>query len=477
MSNLERIQEQLVDNEVLLAELELENTTPVIIGGYNARPYSSVMGLMEEPRPTEIKGMWRWWARALVSGALIESKGVDIGSITEANKVVAYVLGGRIGGELKPSKVLLSIELLSKDVEDLSSYMKRIARLNLIAQGIKSKKELRERELRERFSAYTRLKLRLKVYEFPSLYVNIPASFYEFAISSLLLSLMFSGLGAITTRAFGSVKVRVSKLSKNLGRVQRFRELLNTLYEKDLDVGKAKDIVSEVVDLALESSLNYLNDLVKHFNLKISGSKVGNLPSIPSVVKSYSNMFRLEVLSCKSTDVYQVLSTIGKSVLKQKMKEMGSPCFGVGRTASGAHIHTFIIGLPRSSEIFYGNLKLRTGYIVLKQSINKPQQYHRSQVGQAINAVNADKTGRLRRISTIGFTVLRNKPMLILVYGMLAKDIDLIKKDLVHRGVHGKTGRSGFVNKIVDTPLSNVNVVDEFNKLWNCVMSILMKQC
>ena len=185
-------------------------------------------------------------------------------------------------------------------------------------------------------------------------------------------------------------------------------------------------------------------------------------------------MFRLEVLSCRSTNVYQVLSAISSSVLKQNMK---SPCFNVRARAPGAHIHTFIIGLPRSSEIPYGKYRLKTGYIVLSNKISNPVVYRWKQINEAISAVDNAKTSRLRRVSTIGFTVLKNEPVLVLMYGMLAKDLDLIKKELVHRGVHGKTGWTGFVNKIVDTPLDNVYIINEFNRLWDCIVSLLKKQC
>lgn len=474
MPSLEEIQEQLLDKEALLAELELENITPVIIGGYNARPYSSVLGLVEEPRPTEIKGMWRWWARALVSGALIEDKKIDVGSIAKADEIIAHVLGGRIGEKLKPSKVLLKIKLLEKNVDKLSDYNKdskdnkdSIVRLKLLAQGIE------DWEYEERFTAYKGLKLKIKIYKYLSPGTSVPTSFYEFAIASLLLSLVFSGLGAITTRAFGSVKVKINRTAGYLKESQKFKELLDDLYEKRLDLSRAKIIISKLVDLALESSRNYLNDLQNHSSLTISGLRAGNLPSIPSVVRSSSNMFRFEVLPCRSTNVYQVLSVISSSVLKQNMK---SPCFNVGNRAPGAHIHTFIIGLPRSSEIPYGRYRLKTGYIVLSNRISNPVVYRWKQISVAISAVDNAKTSRLRRVSTIGFTVLKNEPVLVLMYGMLAKDLDLIKKELIHRGVRGRTGRRGFVNQIVDTPLNNVNVINEFNRLWNCIVS-LMRRC
>jgi len=475
MASLEKLQEQLLDEE-LLAELELENTTPVIIGGYNARPYSAELNLMEEPRPTEIKGLWRWWARSLVSGALL-TKGIDV-NIAEANKIIAPILGGLMEGALEPSKLTISTEVLDQEHIDLSMYTNRnrnkdgieIVRLKLLSQGLRS-----QREFQERFKAYSRLRLRLKVYKYYANLEKIPQSFYEFSLYSLVLSLMFSGLGAITTRAFGSVKVKITRLGKTLGNIQdliKLQEILNTLYYRSrISIDEVREKIWEVIRLALNSANKYISSLKRLGSF----SRVNGLPSTPSIVVDNANAFRLEVLLCNA-NTYKLLSVVGSSMLKQQMK---SSCFEINPRDPGVNIHTFVLGLPRTSVIPYGRQhKLRTGYIVPKQKFNQRQRrFDANQINAAIQAIDEDKTGRLRRISTIGFTLLRDNPPIILVYGMLAKDIDIIKHEIVHRGVHGRPGPRGHVRRIVDTRLDHVNVVNEFNNLWNCIIELIRREC
>ena len=48
--------------------LEVVNTAPLLVGWYWPQLQDTLFGI----RPTEIKGIWRWWARAFVAGALYE---------------------------------------------------------------------------------------------------------------------------------------------------------------------------------------------------------------------------------------------------------------------------------------------------------------------------------------------------------------------------------------------------------------------
>ena len=468
MTRLEQIQEQLLDREVLLAELELENTSPVIIGGYNARPYSVTLKLMEEPRPTEIKGLWRWWARALVSGVLFQQN-IDV-TIAEANKIISHVLGGSVEGKLEPSKLSINIKVLEANITSLDQYVNRIARLRLLSQGIRRNTA----EYIERSKAYSHLRLKLKVFKYHG--KSLPVSFYEFALLSLILSLMFSGLGALTTRAFGSIKIKINKLNQGLSHnqdLQDLRKMLERLYYENISINEAKRIIQYIIHLALSSSEKYINSLRQLGVLDIKFNMAHGIPSIPSIVINNVNIFRWELIQCKHTNIYDILFLISSSTLKQQMK---NPCFGVNPKGSGVNIHTFIIGLPRNSEINYGTYKLRTGYVVPKTLFQGQRVFDRNNVKQAINTINEELTKKLRRISTIGFTTLKDNPSIILVYGMLAKDINMIKHEIMHRGIHGKAGKRGYISMIVDTRLDRVNVINEFNKLWECIVTILLRQ-
>ena len=64
-----KIQKEIL-NKRLLARIHLKISSLLDVGGYNARPYSVNLDLQEGLREQSLKGIWRWWARAAVSGAL-----------------------------------------------------------------------------------------------------------------------------------------------------------------------------------------------------------------------------------------------------------------------------------------------------------------------------------------------------------------------------------------------------------------------
>jgi len=457
------LQEQVL-GEFLIADITVKNTTPVIIGGYNAKPYSRKLNLMEEPRPTEIKGLWRWWARALVSGVLF-SEGKAI-TIDEADKIISYVLGGTTEEGTTPSKITLKVKVLNMTSRLLNSdEVDKIPRLKLLKMKAKEAFD-------ERFYVYDDLKLRIGLYAHEGINPkDVPS--YKFAFASLILSLIFSGIGAITNRAFGSLMIEIENLKLGNKLIQHLGHYLNIIRNiyGESSIENIKSSLWSLISNSLKDAREYVGSIS---NVEIQGQRSLSLPLMPSIVMGNSNVFRLEIKPCRAHDVIDLLGTIGNSVLKQAMKQ---PCYGINKRRSGVNIHTFILGLPRSSKTSYGNIELRTGYIVsLCKTNHTPSLIHDPR--EAKRCEDSEKTGKLRRLSTIGFTVLRrdSRP-LVLVYGMLAEDINEIKKDIVHRGVIGKPGRKGYVRRVIDTPLCNVDIIREFNRLWNCIVNVFLRRC
>ncbi|MGC9106641.1 MAG: type III-B CRISPR module RAMP protein Cmr1 [Infirmifilum sp.] len=72
MTTLIGFQRQLLEEDMILA-VDAEALMPRI-GGYNARPYSKELELYEPPRSSEIKALWRWWMRVILSGIYGGSK-------------------------------------------------------------------------------------------------------------------------------------------------------------------------------------------------------------------------------------------------------------------------------------------------------------------------------------------------------------------------------------------------------------------
>ncbi|MEM3714598.1 MAG: type III-B CRISPR module RAMP protein Cmr1, partial [Nitrososphaeria archaeon] len=81
-----------ITDESLVAELKLVNITHARLGGYNARAYSNELQLAESLRTQSIKGVWRWWIRAILSGAAWEIGVNDTGPIIElTSKIMGYI--------------------------------------------------------------------------------------------------------------------------------------------------------------------------------------------------------------------------------------------------------------------------------------------------------------------------------------------------------------------------------------------------
>jgi len=66
MSTLPQLQERLLEDQNLLLRVEATLLFPHI-GGYSTLPFDPTTQILEPPRPTEIKALWRWWARAILS--------------------------------------------------------------------------------------------------------------------------------------------------------------------------------------------------------------------------------------------------------------------------------------------------------------------------------------------------------------------------------------------------------------------------
>jgi len=86
MSTLADIQRQLLVQDMVLT-INAKILLPRV-GGYNARPYSSELGIVELPRPSEIKFLWRWWMRAILSGVYGGKK-----KYNELDEEIGKVLG------------------------------------------------------------------------------------------------------------------------------------------------------------------------------------------------------------------------------------------------------------------------------------------------------------------------------------------------------------------------------------------------
>jgi len=103
MSELAEIQEKILESQNLLLRVEIMLLYPHV-GGYAALPFDPTTRILELPRPTELKALWRWWARVLLSAAYGGAK--DYLSLDEK---VADILGMR-GKEISKFTIRITID-------------------------------------------------------------------------------------------------------------------------------------------------------------------------------------------------------------------------------------------------------------------------------------------------------------------------------------------------------------------------------
>jgi CRISPR type III-B/RAMP module RAMP protein Cmr1 len=227
---------------------------------------------------------------------------------------------------------------------------------NIDSEGIRKYLERIKEEMRVLITKGVKFKI--------SLYGSRDSEKVNFAVSSLLLALIFGGLGSITKRAFGSLKLLSYKFRDNL-----VDKKIQDIYQK-LQNGKSTE----------EELRNMLNELCKItivyakklFN--ISETQSCEIPIVPSL----SNI-RIDVIK-KSQPVN--LAKIGCCFLKQSWKKHPKE--------SGRNLHTWILGLPRYQE--------KTGY-------------------------KCDGKFDIRRISSIGVRCFGiNDDYFIILFGLMSKD-------------------------------------------------------
>jgi CRISPR type III-B/RAMP module RAMP protein Cmr1 len=220
----------------------------------------------------------------------------------------------------------------------------------------------------------------------------------NFAISSLLLSLILGGVGSITKRAFGSLKIISFKFRSDLVIKDEILELFDHFKNRDFTKEELKKDLEDLSRIVIECFENLLESRI----IQKNEQDIGIVPSLRNI--------RIEVIECKECDLVR----IGNAFVKQNWKKN---CIEQGRD-----LHTWILGLPRRVE--------NTGYAVKEMD----------------NIIEFNK----RRISSIGarcFTT--NTKSFIILFGLLSKDWPL--KSLLH--IRKKNQRPPIEEKVEKIPI------------------------
>nr|MDO8063761.1 type III-B CRISPR module RAMP protein Cmr1 [Candidatus Freyrarchaeum guaymaensis] len=427
----------------LIATVKFENITPTVIGGYNAATGSLELELAESVRVTEIKGLWRWWARALLLGCKgrqswnladeVRRRVAELLGSTEkpgkaeirlAMETDAYKLFKKRKDQLQDIARTYSLEKINKIISKSKGETPRgsqpadysfqklaesIPRTRIIAMGVPyTKKEIERRKksfrggqipdserkkmveenakvLTEKLFVFHHgeLKGEIKVYESLRGNVNLTDAERNFLVGSLLVALTFGGLGAITARGFGAVSLSVS-----VKRASREFERVTGKIFKGVDV---------------EENLKRLVELTLNYGRRLIGGAAQAASSIPKYSSADpNNAFRVEVVNVNAGNSFELLEKIGRATLKSEWKRVK----GFPLRKKGGCLHTWILGLPR--------MRLGKGYYYKGR---KSESRRRSAV--YVRPLVPPGSGRGRWI--------------VAIYGFLSEDWNV--ESLYHQGI------------------------------------------
>ncbi len=378
-----------IDEKYKIAEIKLGNITYVIPGGFNAAPYSAELGLWEHPRASSFKGIWRWWLRALLGGALWESGRYNservrqatenlLGSTSQASKFIIQVTT-KLKKEPKciPEENIRKWRRREKDKKkrlritpkDLFDHLPKRPKIPPIPPRLYLLLMADEKcgRLTEKLSCYdpNSLEIELKILQRP--YTRVSSEERRTAIASLLLSIALGGIGAITRRGFGSLKIahievyredlrKYETLVNNRdGMFERLRRLIESALSDAQALLKVKgygESSNEIPPHPLLSKPGAPPEDVRPFNLRL----VANLP-VPNVTDTEKEAF--EMLGFHDYKTMKLLTIIGYSTTKLFWKLVDRRKY----IECGFKWHTWVMGLPRSGRSKPNENRIETGYL------------------------------------------------------------------------------------------------------------------
>ena len=412
-----------------IAKIELENLTYTIPGGFNVAPYSNKLGLWELPRAQSFKGLWRWWLRVLLSGALWKSGKYDM-------RKVQQMIGNLLGSTDQASKFIIHVSSKGRaqpvNAQIIKKYKRLRGRLTITPSTLLTKLPpkpgisplpprlsllLLAREsdelLAEKISCYQPgdLKITIELLKRPYIAVNFEE--YSVTIAALLLSLIFGGVGAITRRGFGALAITSIELRKDLKKYEdiisgiemtnepsSIRILLTKLIQESiLDAQRLLSVkgvaaFNEISDLPLLSEPGDPPEDIKPFNLSILKLLV------PNIVNNEKEIF--DLLGYRDYEGIKFLTIIGYSTTKLFWKLIDGEDYRI----PGFTYNTWVMGLPRGQRL-HGQ---KTGY------------WLNDELGRRVSVISIKPIKRLERNSWI-----------ISLSGFLSKDWD---RELYHYGIY-----------------------------------------
>jgi len=413
------------------------NSTPVIAGGPDGNTVHKVDGQLKwwGIRPTAVRGVWRWWIRALLAGLLWEE-----GYTCDYRGIAKLEERLGLGTTSEASKVFLDIEIpdgitdpCQSEYCDIINKIKYIPRYRLLTVGHRNYMEIL---LKKQPIPPESIELHVTIFSRDERYTKPYEDLYKYA---LWLALALGGIGQATSRGFGKFSLRGPD-GENVPQINVSR-ILERLRESKKLKGVLGDLsgCGKVEGDHLAMIPTFHEDV---FKVKI----VGNINFINISIR---NRGKIGCVQCRGRcgDIWQVLQSIGNATLKNAWKA----CKEGRLRVKGGKYHTWPLGLPRmvgrpdrnARMIKIGDAppielspheKIPTGYLFEIIRNLKPSK-------------NKYETGRIQ--SLIRFTPFsRDDRFGVIVYGFLTRDLDYMLKKLYHYGYKEarKKGGMGFLD-------------------------------
>lgn len=317
--------------------IHVRNTTPLLIGWYDPVK-ADYLGI----RLTEIKGLWNWWARAFIAGAMYDlgllkgesSRDILLKPSSRETKIINFITGKIMGlgfageGESEASRFTISVEPMKPIYP--KTYRDDYQRIKLLSLG-----ERRIEGFAPRLSFRLVVSKRVSKYKFEE----------DTALNILLVSLLLTGIGKGGRRGLGSLDITSQ----------------NIIREKDLG-GFIEKIYSNCLEIVEKFRDGHYRELPKLSLDSAKSSKEDNPPPLPCISKKIirgipiSRILLVKGLEFKQihnffvrTERCRVLT--GSSICRDQLRE--------------SH-YAWVLGLPRE----LGKTR-KTGYVLESKNITR----------------------------------------------------------------------------------------------------------
>lgn len=329
-----------------IAQFTLSSSTPLLIGGFDSLACREIEGvtICEGVRSQSVKGVWRWFTRAVVAGALYSS-GFALEKLEQRTiELVSNLLGYAGSVHSWSSKLRLEV-YTDRDMECDSNTIQRLKIHQRIALMQLGRREyvLNKNMCRDIDSATVALYPRTGTY--------ISAVEEAVAVSSLLLSFIIGCLGKGSRRGLGCFDIDIKLQHKDslppyIGRTGLTQQIIK---REPLGPGT----VANLIAFAWRNAAAYAN-------VKVSAKAREMLPPVPSIAPG---AFRLFYAKLDNKSPLDMAIAFSKTVTRSRRAQM------LGVDTKKDHLYVkriaWVLGLPRSQP------RTGTGYIIQDDEVQR----------------------------------------------------------------------------------------------------------